>query len=302
MRAQQLTIISGVSGSGKSTALAALEDLGYFCIDNLPAPLIDTFVDFILALPGYWTGVTEFPTAAPHHSKFALLVDCRDEQSVRQVLKALKRLKAAEVPLTLLYFDCRDDLVLRRFQETRRPHPLLMAAGTQGSIADALAREREILSEFRERADKIFDTSDDTPHSLRASIQKFSGDIPRLEATVTSFGFKFGAPSDADLILDVRFLPNPQFVATMRERTGMEQDVRDYVFSTTDAAELLERYTALLSFLLPRYEKEGKRYLNIGVGCTGGKHRSVAIAEALAEGIRALSFSVSIRHRDRQRA
>lgn len=297
--ARKLVILSGVSGSGKSTALSAFEDLGYFCVDNLPGPIIHHYVDFLLQLPADWQA--HFATTEGAERDFALLVDCRDTQSVTEVVRALDRLRGANVCVSLIYFDCRDDVVLRRFQETRRPHPLLVRSERGPSIGDALAREREVLAPFRDVASFVIDTSSYSPHELRARVQQFLGEQKPLEVTFSSFGFKYGPPKDADLIVDVRFLPNPHFVVGLREKTGLESEVRDYVLNSSDAQEFIDRYQQLLTFLLPRYAKEGKRYLNVAIGCTGGRHRSVAIAEEFAKRIRGAEFTLSVRHRDKDR-
>ncbi|MCC6953514.1 MAG: RNase adapter RapZ, partial [Deltaproteobacteria bacterium] len=281
MRASKLVILSGVSGSGKSTALNAFADFGFFCVDNLPGPMVRNYVDFLLDLPPDWHKRVNAPAEGVDDCEFALLLDCRDEESVGEVLSALKRLRDASVQVDLLYFDCRDDVILRRFQETRRPHPFLIHGGRKVSLRDALTIEREITSRFRESADRIIDTSAFSPHELRALVQDLVGEKVLLEVAMTSFGFKFGPPKDADIVMDVRFLPNPHFVPELRDSTGLETPVRDYVLKSPDAHEFLAHFEKLLEFLIPRYEKEGKRYLNVALGCTGGKHRSVAVTEEL---------------------
>lgn len=304
MKADKTIIISGVSGSGKSTALHAFEDLGYFCVDNLPTPLIGHFVDFLLDIPEEWSaGSLTFglPRDEHHERRFALLVDCRDAHSVKLVLTGAKRLRAAGADVSLLYFDCSDEVVLRRFQETRRPHPLLVYSESEKTVTEALAKERELLADFREAATHVIDTSSYTPHTLRRLVTDYAGSALKLEVSLLSFGFKFGLPSDADLVLDVRFLPNPYFVSELREQTGLEQAVSDYVFSHEEAHDLLTNYRELLTFLIPRYEKEGKKYLTVAIGCTGGRHRSVAIAEKLGEMLRAEGLPIAVRHRDKER-
>ena len=305
MHASKLVIISGVSGSGKSAALDAFEDLGYFCVDNLPGPLIGGFVSFLKDLPQDWRRGAEWKSSGetPRSgdlAAFALLVDCRDSYSVQQVLQAADSLRAVGTAVELLFFDCRDDVVLRRYQETRRPHPFLVNT-TGRTIAEALAHEREVVAEFRTAATRIFDTSSFTPHMLRDEIRKFSGESVKLEVIVQSFGFKFGPPKDADLVVDVRFLPNPHFVADLRPLTGIDPAVASYVLSSPESLEFLDRYVGLLDFLLPKYQKEGKRYLTVGIGCTGGKHRSVVLAEEIGKRVALNDISISVRHRDKER-
>lgn len=289
---RRLVIISGVSGAGKSTALKAFEDLGYFCVDNLPAPLITPFIDFLIAPPS---------GEVRHSDKFALLVDCREESSFPSIRKALNRLHGTGMETEILFLDCDDDVAIRRFQETRRPHPLLVSGSSGMTVTKAIAKERELLEEFRSAASRTLDTSSFTPHDLRRAIQEFVGSSTELEISLLSFGFKYGVPHDADLIVDVRFLPNPHFVAGLGEKTGLEEKVRDYVFCAPDAQQFVEQYAKLLEFLIPRYRKEGKRYLTIAIGCTGGRHRSVAISEAMSAELRKQNLQPAVRHRDIQR-
>lgn len=305
MRAEKIIIMSGVSGAGKSTALRALEDLGYFCIDNLPTPLINSFVDFLLNIPSGWEleGLSATPEAGSHGSPrlFGLLIDCRDEASVRSVLQGAKRLRESGVDVQILYFDCADEVASRRYQETRRPHPLLVLGKGGKTLGEALARERELLSDFRGAANHTIDTTGYSPHELRQVVTDFAGGQSDLEVTVMSFGFKFGVPSDVDLVVDVRFLPNPYFVPELRELTGVDERVSGYVFRGGEADEFLELYDRLVHFLVPRYRREGKRYLNVAVGCTGGRHRSVAVAERLAQRMGDLGVRLTLRHRDKEK-
>lgn len=299
MQASDLIILSGVSGSGKSTALNALEDMGYFCIDNLPAPLIPQFVDFLLN-----TGVdaeqSDAGTAASAGGarNFALQVNFRGDSFVPIVRASVERLTKEGVTVSLLFFDCQDEVILRRFRETRRPHPLMLARHTVATVSEALAKERELLADLRENASRIIDTSGFTPHDLRRAMEEIFGHERRLSVEIVSFGFKYGVPHDADLVVDVRFLPNPHFVDELSAKTGEEEDVQDYVFGTGEGREFLSRYSDLLCFLIPRYQLEGKRYLTVAVGCTGGRHRSVAVALALAERLKDLDLDLTLRHRD----
>lgn len=299
MSTPQLVILAGMSGSGKSTALDAFEDMGYFCVDNLPTSLIGHFVELVVG-PGVVnsTGVKA--------GSFALLVECREPGAFGEVKAAIKKLKDVGGQVRVLFFDCQDEVILRRYRETRRPHPLLMRDGTMGSaggaIGDALLRERELLDGFRGSADLVVDTTGYSPHELRQFIQSYGGYVPSLEIVVESFGFKYGVPYDVDLVADVRFLPNPHFVPHLRELDGRDQGVSEYVFQAGDAVKFLEHYGSLLEFLIPRYQKEGKRYLKINIGCTGGKHRSVAVAVRLAGILEAAGYRVTVSHRDVSRA
>jgi len=237
-------------------------------------------------------------------SDFALLVDCRVGNAFPHIGAAIDQLRAAGVSVSLLFLDCQDEVVVRRFRETRRPHPLhISEAGSfLQTIAEALVKERELLADFRDSADRVIDTSTLTPHQLRAVIEDFCGQRQTLRTIITSFGFKYGSPTDVDLLIDVRFLPNPYFVEDLRPLTGKDQSVSDYVFETEDAKEFFRRYLSLLEFLIPRYQKEGKRYLTIGVGCTGGRHRSVAVSLALKEELKQRGIAAQVKHRDLAKA
>ena len=301
MQADLLVIITGMSGSGKSTALKAFEDMGYFCVDNLPAPLTGNFVDFLLGIPAGWTPASGRSLAAPPEKgqwKFALLVDCRDSAAFPLVDSGLARLKAAGTEVQLLFFESFDDVLVQRFRETRRPHPMMLTDPTLRTISEALARERELLTPFRGAATRIVDTTSYSPHDLRRVVEALFLHETSLEVSVFSFGFKYGVPYDADLVIDVRFLPNPHFTPELRPKTGLDAEVRDFVLDSPEAAEFLSRYLELMTFLLPKYRHEGKRYLNVAIGCTGGKHRSVAIAERLSRDLLGLGFQVTTRHRD----
>ncbi len=286
-----LIILSGVSGSGKSTALNALEDLGYFCIDNLPTPLLQHFVDYLALV-----------FEQQHNTQnYALQIDAKDQKAVTEVFQSIARLRELNIQLNLLYFDCQDEVIIRRYQETRRPHPFLLRGRNANTISEALQSEREVLATFRARADRVIDTTALTPHALRHAVESYVQVSPELEVVILSFGFKFGIPSDVDLVQDVRFLPNPYFVPELRELTGSDSRVSNYVMDSPEAQSFVELYSELLHFLIPHYQREGKRYLVIGIGCTGGKHRSVAIAEKLEGMLGDLGVTVSVRHRDNLR-
>ncbi|OVE79985.1 RNase adaptor protein RapZ, partial [bacterium J17] len=233
--------------------------------------------------------------------RYALMVDCRDERSVNDIRRAMSRLKEAGIPVSVVFFDCQDEVAIRRFRETRRPHPLLVAGASVGTISDALAKERELLSELRNVADLVIDTTALSPHDLRRLIEEETSYRRNLQIVIESFGFKYGVSHNVDLVADVRFLPNPHFVSDLQPKTGKDAGVVDYVFSNGDAEEFVNRYYSLLSFLIPKFEKEGKHYLTIGIGCTGGKHRSVAISRKLQELLKRDGINVTIRHRDIKR-
>ncbi len=295
--ANQLVIITGISGSGKSTALNAFEDIGFFCVENLPSPLIANFVNFLKDLPEQWKGAGR-KAAGKTSWRFALLVDCRDEESFPHLQGAMETLRTRGVEVRLLFLECQDEVVVRRFRETRRPHPLMLLEPSLTSVEDAIKRERELLSELRDVADRVIDSTAFSPHDLRRAVEVLFEHETALEIAVTSFGFKYGVPHDADVVMDVRFLPNPHFVSELQPLTGNDEKVAEFVFKNGDAQEFLERYLAILGFLVPRYKNEGKRYLVIAVGCTGGKHRSVALANTLAASLQNQGLRTTVRHRD----
>lgn len=314
VQANHLVLLTGMSGSGKSTALKAFEDMGYFCVDNLPAPLMSHFVDFLLKIPDGWAESGNIFHSGRHPSgqhssgehafgqwKFALLVDCRDSTVFPLVADGVERLRSVGTEVTLFFFECFDDVLVQRFRETRRPHPMMLMDDSLRTISDALARERELLAPFRGAATRIVDTTAFSPHDLRRVLEGLFRHESTLDVTVLSFGFKYGVPYDADLVVDVRFLPNPHFVHGLREHTGREPVVRDFVLQSSDSQAFLARYFALLEFLLPRYHHEGKRSVTVGVGCTGGRHRSVALAEELSCRIGQLGYRSTVRHRDLDR-
>ncbi len=283
----ELVVITGMSGAGKSTVSDAFEDLGFFVIDNLPVNLIARVVE------------QEDLAESVEPRRLAVAVDVRGGMSFDDLEQVLLTLAIDGVPTTLLFVDADDETLARRYMESRRPHP--MDAPT---VQEAITEEREMLEDLRGEADIVIDTSDLTVHELRDVVQEgFSNARPqrRMKVTVSSFGFKHGVPRVADLLLDVRFLPNPHWVPKLRNLTGRDAPVRDFVFSHDDAEQFLGRIQDLLVFLLPRYEAEGKSYLTIGVGCTGGHHRSVAIAEALGHWLADQGVEAAVRHRDIRR-
>jgi len=279
----ELVIISGMSGAGRSTAAKCLEDLGWFVVDNLPPALIPTMVDLGARSQG----------AVP---RIGVVVDVRSRSFFDELLTSLDELEKRGVRLRVVFLDSSDDALVRRFESVRRPHPLQ----GDGRILDGIEQERELLRELRGEADLVIDTSNLNVHQLRAKFDsQFSGnDEPELRATVMSFGFKYGLPVDADLVVDCRFLPNPHWVPELRARTGTDADVAEYVFQQPGAQEFLDGYTELLRIITEGYRREGKRYMTLAVGCTGGKHRSVAMSERLTKRLIADGVETVLVHRD----
>ncbi|MYS81739.1 RNase adapter RapZ [Embleya scabrispora] len=279
----ELVIISGMSGAGRSTAAKGMEDLGWFVVDNLPPSLIPAMVDLGARTQGAV-------------ARIAVVVDVRGRTFFDDLRSALSELDAAGVVRRIVFLEASDDVLVRRFEGVRRPHPLQ----GDGRIPDGIARERELLRELRGEADLVIDTSDINVHQLRAKMDdRFAGSgEPQLRATVMSFGFKYGLPVDADLVVDCRFLPNPHWIPELRPHTGMDEAVSRYVFDQPGAKEFLDRYAELLHIVTEGYRREGKRYVTLAVGCTGGKHRSVAMAERLARRLTEDGLDTVLVHRD----
>jgi UPF0042 nucleotide-binding protein len=279
---RRIVILTGVSGSGKSTAVRALEDAGYFCIDNLPVVLLPQL-----------TGLAEL---ARPDTRLALVVDAREGGMLRQAPGILGRLRAEGHQVELVFLDASDESLVRRYSETRRRHPL----ASDESVPAGIARERELLSELRDLADQVIDTSQLNVHDLKRLMMARFGEsgasLPSL--TVISFGYRYGIPPQADLVLDLRFLPNPYFVPELKPLTGEDPRVARYVLERPETQEFLNRIVDLATFLFPRYQREGKAYLTVALGCTGGKHRSVAVAAALAQRLGAGRPDVQLQHRD----
>ncbi len=280
-------VVTGISGSGRTTALHALEDLGWYCIDNLPPSLLPHLHDTL--------------RASPYHG-VAIGLDVRTADTHGSFEQAFDDLRARGVDLTLLYLDCSDEVLVRRFGETRRRHPLLAA----GSIPAAIAAERRQMMTMRERTTLVVDTSALNIHQLKAHIADLFGtaqtDRTQLRVNLVSFGFKHGSPRDADWMFDVRGLLNPHFVPELRPRSGSDADVASYVLESDDGAALLSQLLATLRLVLPLHRREGRVLVTVAIGCTGGRHRSVAIAEALAAALSADGEDlVSVQHRDRDR-
>ncbi len=279
----ELTILTGMSGAGRSTAARCLEDLGWFVVDNLPPGLLASMVE----LAGHTQGTVP---------RIAVVVDVRGRSFFADLRDTLARLAAFAVDPRVVFLEASDDVLVRRFEAVRRKHPLQ----GDGRIMDGIARERELLAQLRAEADLVIDTSALNVHELRVQVEQAfcaEGD-PTLQATVLSFGYKYGLPVDADMVVDVRFLPNPHWVPELRPLTGLDPTVSAYVFESPEATSLVERYAEVLALVLPGYVREGKRYLTLAVGCTGGKHRSVAMAEEFGRLLRADGVDVHVVHRD----
>jgi UPF0042 nucleotide-binding protein len=279
-RKSRVVIITGLSGSGKTVALRAIEDLQFFCVDNLPVSLIDALVTKVSSNKAVWD--------------VAIGVDIREKEFLHDVEKTLESLRAGH-RVEVLFLEAETDVLLRRFKETRRPHPL------GGDIEDAIRSERESLTVLRDNADRVIDTTSFSPHQLRKLISTlyFPGSGHKdITITLVSFGFKYGVPHNIDLLFDVRFLPNPYFVPSLRDLNGTDSPVARFVFSQDETARFMEKIEDLLGFLVPLYIREGKSYLSIAIGCTGGNHRSPAIVEELGKFLRSDRADLNIIHRD----
>lgn len=282
----RFVIVTGMSGAGKSTALKMLEDMGYFCVDNLPVPLIPKLAE-LLVVPG------------SEMNKAALGVDIRSRESFKQLEAVLKELDAAGVQYEILYLESSDNVLIKRYKETRRFHPL---SGGSGRVDEGILRERKKLDFLKKKADYLVDTSHMLTRELKKELSKIfvqNKEYKNLYITVLSFGFKYGIPSDADLVFDVRFLPNPYYIEELRPLSGNDRAVREYVMDNDKAGEFLRRLLDMTEFLIPNYIAEGKTQLVIGIGCTGGKHRSVTLANELYEALeKAENYGIRIEHRD----
>jgi UPF0042 nucleotide-binding protein len=280
----EVALVSGLSGAGRSTAAKVLEDLGWFVVDNLPPELIATMVDLGARARGEIT-------------RMAVVMDVRSRAFTADLATVLKDLDARGYKPRLLFLEASDAVLVRRFEQVRRSHPLQ----GDGRLSDGITAERDLLRPLRESADLVVDTSSTSGPQLRATLERaFGGESEqRTRVTLVSFGYKYGLPMDSDLVVDVRFLPNPFWIPELRNQTGRDQPVRDYVLSQDRAEEFIARYLELLQLVGAGYRREGKRYLTISVGCTGGKHRSVAISEELARRLEGTAgISVNVTHRD----
>ena len=282
----RLVIVTGISGAGKVTALKIFEDNGYYCVDNLPIYLIESFADILF-------GQTN------EKNKVAIGVDIRSGKNLEKMSEVLKNMKAKEQNYEILFLDCNNNTLIKRFKETRRSHPM----GDRDSVENEINEERAKLEFLREQADYIIDTSNLLVKELRGEIEKIfvlNRDYRNLFVTIMSFGFKHGVPADCDLVFDVRFLPNPYYVPELKHKTGNQKEVQDYVLNSPVSHEFLNKLVDMIKFLIPNYIEEGKNQLVIGIGCTGGHHRSVTIANELYNQLNSsdASYGIRLSHRD----
>lgn len=281
----EILIISGLSGGGKSKAASFLEDVGFYIVDNMPAAMILKFAEFCAAGNG-------------RYDRVALVYDVRTDDSFTELFQVLDQLKKKVSTCRMLFLEAAPDVILHRYKETRRRHPL---SDQVQSLEEAVRTERELMQPVKERADFVVDTTHTSTAQLRAQLLSYFGtesEMGKMQVNVTSFGFKHGLPLEADLVFDVRFMPNPFYIENLRPQTGLDRDVADYVFSFQQARDFVKHLEDLLAFSLPLYAEEGKTNLVISVGCTGGHHRSVAVTHALAEFVRQLGYPVTESHRD----
>ncbi len=286
----EFLIVSGLSGAGKSTVMSILEDSGYFCVDNLPPVLIPKFAEVCLAGTG-------------SYERVAMVCDIRGGENFDGLFEAMEALKSMKFQYKILFVEADGETIIKRYKETRRSHPLMEELG---SLIRAVEHERRVMEPVRARADYIINSTTLPVRKLRGQVLDMFApnrkSTNEMSVAVTSFGFKYGLPLEADLVFDVRFLPNPFYVQELRPQTGLDKGVAEYVFSNPAARELMERLRGLMDFLLPHFVEEGKSALVIAIGCTGGRHRSVAVTHALAEYIQSLGFAAGETHRDMTRA
>lgn len=281
----RFVVVTGMSGGGKSTALKMLEDLGFYCVDNLPLLLIEKFVELII-------------TPGSEITKVALGLDVRADQPFNDVQKVLEKLRADGYSFEILFMDAGDKVLIKRYKETRRMHPL----SPDGRIEDGVGRERKILEDMRRKADYVIDTSNLLTRELKEELDRIfvqNEEYNSLMVTILSFGFKNGIPADADLVFDVRFLPNPFYIDELKHKTGNDKEVQDYVMGFPEASDFLKKLVDMLDFLIPNYIKEGKYQLVVGIGCTGGRHRSVTLANELYKSMKDHgNYGLKLYHRD----
>lgn len=281
----RFVVVTGMSGGGKRTALKMLEDAGFYCVDNLPVPLLEKFVELIA-------------TPNSEINKVALGLDVRSDQPFEEARRILDSLKKSGYIFEILFMDASNQVLLKRYKESRRMHPLSM----EGRVEEGISREREILKAIKEEADYVIDTSNLLTRELKEEIDRIfvmNEEYNSLMVTILSFGFKNGIPADADLVFDVRFLPNPYYIDELKHQTGNDKGVQDYVMSFPEAEEFLGKLEDMIHFLIPNYVKEGKYQLVIGIGCTGGKHRSVTLANELYKRMKNQgNYGLKIYHRD----
>jgi UPF0042 nucleotide-binding protein len=284
MKNLRVVIITGLSGSGKSTALRALEDIGFFCVDNLPVILLPKFLSITTS-------------SSPEIKHVAMVMDLRERSFLDKYQRIFTGLKEKGYKIEIIFLESSDDSLLHRFSETRRIHPL----SERGMIMEGILMEREKLSSLKKMADKIIDTTSVNVHQLKDIVQRHflpSSKHKKMVINITSFGYRYGLPVDADLVFDVRFLPNPYFVENLKNYDGHHADVQDYVLQNKESKEFLKKILDLMNLLIPLYEKEGKVRLNIAMGCTGGKHRSVVMANKLDSYFSSMKYMVNLNHRD----
>ena len=284
MKHLRVVIISGLSGSGKSTALKALEDIGFYCVDNMPVVLLPKFLE-----------IQSDP--AKQIDQVAMVMDLREKSFLEKYPRIFNRLRQQGYRIEVIFIDANDEILLHRFSETRRVHPV----SVKGSVMDGIRLEREMLFPLKEMADRVIDTSSLNVHQLKDAVQRAflaSSDKKRLIVNVVSFGYRYGLPADADIVFDVRFLPNPHFVDELKRHDGHHPSVRNYVMATDEAKGFIQRLFDLMDFIVPLYEREGKARINIALGCTGGHHRSVVMANQLGGYFSEKDYLVNITHRD----
>ena len=280
----RLVIISGLSGSGKTHAIKCFEDLEFFCVDNLPPLLLPTFIKLC-------------EQSSSEIRKVAVGIDIREREFLKDFLSILDQMDGKNIQHDLVFMEARDEILIRRFSETRRPHPL----SASKTVPEGIQLEKIYLAEVKKRADRVVDTSDTNIHQLKEMLTRFyieSDDKRKPTISLISFGYKHGIPYECDYLFDVRFLQNPHFVSDLKDLSGQDKRVKEYIFKRPEADALIEKLGALLSLVLPFYEKESRAYLTVGIGCTGGRHRSVAILERLKRDLEAAQHNVVVNHRD----
>lgn len=288
MKNIHVVIITGLSGSGKSNALRAMEDIGFFCVDNLPVILLPKFLSITLQ-------------SSPEIKRVAMVMDLREKRFIEKYQRVFERLREKGYKIEILFLEASEDSLLRRFSETRRNHPL----SSEGSIQEGIELEIEKLSPLRQMADKIIDTTETNTHQLKDIVQRHflpASGRKKMIINVTSFGYRYGLPADADLVIDVRFLPNPFYVEDLKDCDGHNGAVIKYILNNKESRDFLKRMIDMMNFLIPLYEKEGKARLNIALGCTGGHHRSVVMANQFSSHFQAMKYIVHTSHRDIQKS